>query len=113
MTTVMRINQNKLEVKYALEIYNEVPGFPSHTDRVYVMIRALEEGDEDGTWLDREFVAENNWGQMKSCIGTLKEFRDFLDSIADDTLPPDELLLQKTRTERSKGYYRLIRNPWM
>ena len=109
----MTINQNKLEVKYALDIYSEIPGFPTHTDRIYVMIRSLEEGDEEGTWLDREFRAENIWGPMRSCIATLKDFRVFLDSIADEGLPENELFLQKTRTAKSHSYYRLIRNPWM
>ena len=113
MKTTMIINQNKLEVKYALDIYSEIPGFPSHTDRIYVMIRALEEGDADGPFIGREFVAENIWIPMRSCVPTLKDFRNVLDSIADEGLPENDLFLQKTRTERGRGYYRLIRNPWM
>lgn len=109
----MRINQNKLEVKYALDIYNEIPGFPSYTDRVYVMMRALEEGDIDGTWLDREFIAENIWKDMKSCFGTLKDLKDFFVTLSDESLPSNDVLLQKIRTERTRTYYRLIRNPWM
>ena len=105
----MRIKSNKLEVKYALEVYKEVPGFPSHRDITYVMIRALE----DQNLITEEFVAENIWGAMKSCFGTLKEFRAFLDYASSPGQCPDEdILLEKTKADKT-GHYRLIRNPWM
>jgi hypothetical protein len=106
----MKINPNKLEVKYALELYKEVPGFPSHRDITYVMIRALE----DKGLLEKEFNAGDIWSHMKMCFGTGKELHGFLDYVSSvDECPAEELLLQKIGTDKNGGIYKLIRNPWM
>jgi hypothetical protein len=104
MKTV-RINSNKLEVKYALDIYKEIPGFPSATDMLYVMIRSLEDLD----LLDKEFNADNMWSALRTCMGTITEIREYLDSISIGTEP----YLEKTKKDKRGGHYRLIRNPWM
>jgi hypothetical protein len=101
----MRINQNNLEVKYALELYMEVPGFPSQRDILYVMIRSLE----DQNLIDKEFNPDNMWGALRTCFGTITEIREFLDSISTG----DEPYLEKTKQDKRGGYFRLIRNPWM
>jgi len=96
----MRINQNKLEVKYALDIYKEIPGFPSHTDITYVMIRALE----DTNLVGEEFLPENIWHHMKTCMATMQDLRAFLDT--------NTSLCEKTRADKKGSYYKLINNPW-
>jgi hypothetical protein len=101
----MRINQNKLEVKYALELYKEISGFPLQLDIVYVMIRSLEDQD----LIDKEFNADNMWGALRTCLGTITDIREFLDSITTGNEP----YLVKTKNDKRGGYYKLIRNPWM
>jgi hypothetical protein len=106
----MRINPIKLEAKYALDVYQELPGFPSDRDRTYILMRSLEESG----FLDKEFVAENIWNSMKSCFGTLKEFRSFLNSLSEDNENlQSEQLLKRNPSPEWKYCYRLIRNPWM
>jgi hypothetical protein len=101
----MRINQNKLEIKYALELYRELPGFPSQMDIIYVMIRSLEDQD----LLDKEFSPDNMWSAMRTCLGTITEIREFLETLAVSKDP----IIEKTKQDKRGGFYRLIRNPWM
>jgi hypothetical protein len=105
----MRINPNKLEVKYALDIYKEIPGFPSHRDLTYILIRTLE----DIHMLEQEFVAENIWVGMKTCMGTLADCRGFLEQVSSSENNTEEVLLEKVNTSKKGSSYRLIRNPWM
>jgi hypothetical protein len=101
----MRINPNKLEVKYALELYHEIPGFPTQTDALYVMIRSLE----DLNLIDKEFNADNMWSALRTCFGTITEIREFLDDLASG----EDAYLERTQTDKRGGFFRLIRNPWM
>lgn len=106
----MRINNNKLEIKYALELYKEVPGFPTHTDITYVLIRALE----DTNIIEEDFLPEQIWHHMKSCMATINDLREFLEYISSKEKCSDEFLLcEKTRNDKKGWYFKLIRNPWM
>jgi hypothetical protein len=106
----MRINNNKLEIKYALELYKEVPGFPTQKDITYVMIRSLE----DQNIIEQEFLAENIWNAMKTCVATISDLRKFLDQVSSATECGEiGVLLEKTKTSNKGDYYKLIRNPWM
>ena len=104
----MRINQNNLEVKYSLEIYKELPDFPTKLDMVYVLIRTLE----DQELLDKEFTADNVWGSLRTCIPNITEIRDFLDSISKDA-QGEKPYLKQVKQDKRGGSYILIRNPWM
>lgn len=101
----MKIDQNKLEVKYALELYMEAPGFPTQQDVLYAMIRSLEDQD----LIDKEFNPDNMWSALRMCFGTISEIRAFLDSISTGDAP----YLEKTKQNKRGGYFRLIKNPWM
>ena len=74
-------------------------------DMLYVMIRSLEDLD----LLDKEFNADNMWSALRTCMGTITEIREYLDSISIGTEP----YLEKTKKDKRGGHYRLIRNPWM
>jgi hypothetical protein len=106
----MRINNNKLEIKYALELYKEVPGFPTHRDITYVLIRALE----DTNLVGEEFLPEQIWHHMKTCMATMNDLRDFLDQVSSpDKYQADSLLCEKTRQDKKGWHFKLIGNPWM
>ena len=71
----MRINRDKLPVKYALEVYPEIPGYPSHSDLEHVLLSTLQ----DKGLLGKEFTAEQVWDGMRHVQGTLADLRGFLD----------------------------------
>lgn len=86
----MRIDINKLPIKYALELYQELPSYPSPEDLEYLLVTALQEKDLLGV----EFTAEQVWDYMKSAVATMKELRAFLDSLACcDKVDEDSYLL--------------------
>jgi len=86
----MRINSKKLPIKYYLDIYQEVPGYPNHSDLQYVLLRTLQ----DREILEKDFTAEQVWSGMKNCMGTLEDLRSFLNK-----------LFQPTDTEEKRGFY--------
>jgi hypothetical protein len=88
----MRIDINKLPIKYALELYQELPSYPSPEDLEYLLVSALQEKDLLGV----EFTAEQVWDYMKIAVATMKELRIFLDSLEFcDKVDDDSYLLSK------------------
>ena len=58
----MRIDRKKLKLKWALDLYQELEGFPTREDCLYLLVKTLEENE----MLDKEFNIHNVWGGMKS-----------------------------------------------
>jgi hypothetical protein len=81
----MKINENKLSIKHLLEVYQELPGFPSHEDTEYCLVRTLEEKE----LLNSTFKAEHIWQGFKSMFGTISELRGFLEYLASPDDPKD------------------------
>ena len=76
----MRIDYNKLPVKYALEVYQELPGYPTAQDKKYILLRVLEEAN----LLETPFSSKDVWKGMKNCIPTLESLEEFLASLEND-----------------------------
>ena len=103
----MKIDRKKLPVKYALEIYTEVPGFPTREDLEYLLITSLEERD----LLESEFTAEHVWESYKYCLGTIKELRDFLDSLFQPDVPVADGQVEGFKA--SSNSYLVKKHAWM
>lgn len=101
----MRINQNKLEIKYALELYKELPGFPTQNDILYVLVTCLEEKD----LLDKEFTADLVWSSLRMFDSNLKIIRTYLDDLATGENPP----ITKVKDDRRGGSFVLNHHPWL
>ena len=105
----MRINRRNLPVKYALEVYQELTGYPSHQDLEYVLVWICQEKN----LLERNFTADNLWSGMKNHLGTLEDLRGFLDYLAN----PDDLSDKKdfkVKIEKtSENSYKLITHDWV
>lgn len=105
----MRINTKKLPIKYYLDIYQEVPGYPNHSDLQYVLLRTLQ----DRELLEKDFTAENVWPGMKNCLGTIDDLRGFLNYL----FQPDDLTEKKgfylKGRKSSENSYRLESHEWM
>jgi hypothetical protein len=101
----MRINQNNLEIKYALELYKELPGFPTQKDLLYVLVSCLEEKD----LIDKEFNADNVWSSLRTCYSNITDIRTYINSIAVGENP----VLEKTRDDKRGGHFILRHHPWV
>lgn len=71
----MKINKRKLPIKYTLDVYSEVPGYPSEQDLEYMTVAALEERGLLGV----EFSIVQIWDSFKHCLGTIENLRGFMD----------------------------------
>ena len=100
----MRINRNKLPVKYALEIYQELPGYPSTQDLEYILMTTLEEKE----LLEKDFTAERVWPIMKQHLGIIQDARDFLEELADESDSRDVKI-----TKTSLNSYRVTSHSWL
>jgi len=103
----MKINRNKLPMKYSLEIYQEIPGYPSHQDLEYILVSTLQETD----MLGKDFTAEQVWYGMKHAVGVLPDLIGFLDYSFDTTNKHDTGTLIGAKT--SANSYRLDGHQWM
>ena len=56
---------HRLPVKYALGVYKEMPGFPTHEDLAFMLISNLEGKNK----LEQPFVPSEVWPYMKDAIG--------------------------------------------
>ena len=100
----MKINKRKLPVKYALQIYQELTGYPSPQDLEYILITTLEEKD----LLGKDFTAEKVWPTMKHHLGIIQDARDFLEELAYDGNSRDVKI-----TKSSGNSYRVTSHSWM
>jgi len=99
----MKINPSRLEVKYALDLFQEMPDYPTERDVLYLIIRTLEEND----LLEKEFTPDNLWMGLKNCLGTITEIRNQLEKMASGSY------IKKISDDKRGGTYMLISNPWM
>jgi hypothetical protein len=106
----MRINQEKLPVKYALNVYKEMPEFPSHMDLVYMLISNLTDREE----IEKPFTPSQVWSYMKDGVGTIAELQGFLDYVSDPEDCPGAFLnkLGMTSSRKPEMQYQVLDNPW-
>jgi len=102
----MKINRKKLPVKYALEIYAESAGYPSHTDLQYVLLTWLDEAE----LLDKDFTAQQVWPAFSGCLGVLSELTSFLDFLCEETDQSADFAVWLERTPTNT--YRLHNHIW-
>ena len=103
---LMKINRRNLPVKYALEVYTQLPGYPSQNDLEFVLLQTLQ----DKSLLEKTFTAENVWSGMKNHIGTIDELRKLLDTIfvSDNTDGASVIYGSKT----SANSYQITSHNW-
>ena len=106
----MKINQNKLPVKYALNVYKEMKEFPSHVDLVYMLLSNLSDREE----IENPFTPSQVWSYMKDGVGTINELHGFLDYVSDPTDCPGAFLqkLEMTKGKKPEWQYKVLDNPW-
>jgi hypothetical protein len=106
----MKINQNKLPVKYALNVYKEMQGFPSHMDLVYMLLSNLSDREE----IENPFTPSQVWSYMKDGVGTINELHGFLDYVSDSADCPGAFLqkLEMTKGKKPEWQYKVLDNPW-
>jgi hypothetical protein len=105
----MIINRRKLPVKYALEVYQELPGYPSHQDLEYILVWICQEKN----LLEKKFTPDNLWSGMRNHLGTLEDLRSFLDYLAN---PDDPTVAKdfKVKIEKlAENSYKLITHDWV
>ena len=101
----MKINRNRLPVKYALEIYQDLDGYPSHQDLEYLLVSTLE----DTNLLESDFTADKIWSGLKMTLGTQKDLIVFLDYLSEEkSIAEFNVSLKKT----SANSYRLDGHNW-
>jgi hypothetical protein len=99
----MLINTNKLPIKYLLNIYQELPNYPTHIDLCYALVFVLEEVNR----LSKDFTAKQIWGGMKHHFTNIEDLVVFLDEL---TNPVDAST--SVQLEKKKDGFRLISTPW-
>ncbi|MFM2010004.1 MAG: hypothetical protein RLZZ479_395 [Bacteroidota bacterium] len=106
----MKINQNKLPIKYLLNVYKEMESFPSHTDLTYMLLSNLSDKEE----LNSPFTPSQVWPYMKDGVGTISELSGFLDYAADPEDCPGAFLqrIGLTSGKKPEMQYQVINNPW-
>lgn len=105
---VTKVNERKLPIKYLLEVYQELPGFPSHSDLEYYLIRYLEERDH----LDKPFKAEQLWYGFKSYLGTMDCLRGFLEYLSNPDNPTDKLFFNVQLAKKDSNLYVIDSHSW-
>jgi len=101
-----KINHRKLPVKYALEIYQDLKGYPSHQDLEYILVSTLEDQD----MLEKDFTAAPIWKRMKIVLGTIKDLRGFLDYLSEDKETAD---FNVDLIKSSANSYKLNSHRWV
>lgn len=106
----MKINQSKLPVKYALNVYKEMPSFPSHEDLTYMLLSNLSDREE----IENSFTPSQVWQYMKDGVGTIKDLQGFLDYVSDSADCPGAFLqkLEMTKGKKPEWQYKVLDNPW-
>lgn len=106
----MKINQNKLPIKYALNVYKEMTSFPSHEDLTYMLLSNLSDREE----IEKSFTPSQVWQYMKDGVGTIKDLHIFLDYVSDPVACPGAFLqkLEMSKGKKPEWQYKVINNPW-
>ena len=103
----MRIDRKKLKLKWALDLYQELEGFPTREDCLYLLVKTLEENE----MLDKEFNIHNVWGGMKSLHHNGVNIQNFLESISD--AEGGHHFIKRTTREKRTWSDVLVEHPWM
>lgn len=106
----MKIDSNKLPVKYALNVYKEMKEFPTHMDLVYMLLSNLSDKED----IDKSFTPSQVWSYMKDGLGTINELHGFLDYVSDPADCPGAFLEKAglTTGKKPEQQYRVVNNPW-
>lgn len=99
----MKINPNNLEVKYVLNVYQEMEGFPSYKDKIYELIKSLEELSLENS----TFKPEQLLPRVKNIFSGLKDLRKFLIEISNKNEYPEHFF-----ESVEKDSFVLTNNPW-
>jgi len=103
----LKINRRKLPVKYALEIYQDLKGYPSHQDLEYILVSALIDQNT------QEFTPESIWKRMKVALGTINDLRGFLEYLAQpDDLTDKQIFNVEIERGLNSYSYKLISHKW-
>ena len=106
----MRVNERKVPIKYILNVFKEMDHFPTHEDKMYVILSNLS----DKEIIDKPFTASTVWSYVKDVFGTIKDLNDFLDYASNQEVCPGFFLEKQTaQKEKTKeNFYTVIKNPW-
>ena len=99
----MNINQSKLPIKYLLNVYQEIPGYPTSDDLCYALVSTLD----DTSRLSKDFLPEHAWVGMKHHFTTIEELRTFLDKLVN---PESD---SPIKLEKNKDRFKLTYMPWV
>lgn len=104
----MRINNSKLPIKYVLEVFQSLPGYPSQRDLEYMLLRYLEERDH----LEKPFKPEQLWHGFKNLVPTINDLKEFLERLSspDPTYNHDFII---NLIKHSDGTYQIQSHSWM
>jgi hypothetical protein len=94
---MMRIDRNKLQAKYALEVYKMVDGYPSTIDLLYEIVTVLSEREK----LTEPFIAKDILREVTTRLGE----EDLADSLPK--------LQKEGWLEFTEGAYQVAKHPWM
>lgn len=92
----MRINKNNLPVKYALEVYKMVEGYPSTIDLLYEIVSILQDRDK----LMEPFTSLS----MMKEVPTRIDGKDLEESLKD--------MVAEGYLSSTEGGYQLLKHPW-
>jgi hypothetical protein len=92
-----RIDRNKLQAKYTLEVYKMVDGYPSTIDLLYEIVTVLSEREKLGDL----FIAKDIIREVTTRLGE----EDLADSLPK--------LQKEGWLEFTEGAYRVVKHPWM
>lgn len=106
---VMRIDDSKLPIKYALGVFQKLPGYPSHQDLEYNLLRYLEERDH----LGKPFKPEQLWHGFKNWVPTMNDLKGFLDYLSTPDDPADKQSFIIDLIKHSDGTYQIQSHSWM
>jgi hypothetical protein len=107
---MIKTDRALLPVKYALGVYKEMNGFPTHEDLTFMLIINLE---EEGR-IEQPFTAGDVWPFMKDGLGTIKDLQGFLDYVSNPVDCPSNFI-ETARTvlgKKVETQYRITKNPW-
>lgn len=99
----MKINQSKLPIKYLLNVYQEMPGYPTYDDLCYALVSTLD----DTTRLSKDFLPEQVWVGMKYHFTTIEELKEFLNKLSN---PDGDSII---KLEKNKDRFKLTYMPWV
>lgn len=106
----MRLNRNKLPIKYALDIYQDILGYPSHSDLEYLLVSTLQNKD----LLGKDFTVEQVWDGMKHVMPLAVNLTEFLENLSKNHSSSDKAVIPLLSvTKSTPNSYQVTGHPWM